>query len=192
MKKTIVGLMAIVAFVTFSCNNAEKPAEEKANTEMTENSEKAEDAKKCCDSKKMDCESMMTVDAVLENYKDMMDKDITVCGKVSHICQHGGKRMFLQAENSDDVLVITNEEAFEEDNMGKKVVVTGKIEMMEMEAEHDHGHDHAEGEEHAHDHQHQAAHNNAFVVKAMSCKVCSCKSHEEGECDKKETEETKM
>ncbi len=61
---------------------------------------------------------------------NLVDKLVTVEGTVSHICRHGGKRMFLIGENPDDnlkVLAGTAITAFDVALEGSDVIVNGYV-----------------------------------------------------------------
>lgn len=169
MKKTIFGLVTIVAFFAFSCQNADKKTEStEETTEQVSNNESADTNSNCAEHVST-CTGTMTVDSVLNSYKDLIGQEITVCGNVTHVCQHSGLRMFLAAENSEDIIIITGEEKFPEENMGQKVIVTGKVTLVE-DAPEEPKH---EGEE-INDDQHKASHKSSFVIEATECKICKC------------------
>jgi predicted peroxiredoxin len=61
---------------------------------------------------------------------ELVDKTIVLKGIVDHVCEHGGKKMFLVDENSDArVKIVPNEElaAFKQDMVGETVEVTGIV-----------------------------------------------------------------
>ena len=175
MKKTVFGLITMLAFFAFSCNNAETTNEETTEQEQTEEtSDDAEAKAGCCKDHVKTCDGTKTVDYVLANFEDMTEEEVSVCGKVTHVCVHSGKRIFLAAEESEDVIVVTSEEKFSEDLMGQKVVVTGKIALGEVEHDHD-----VADEDHIEDDQHKNAHAKTFVIEASNCKTCVCDHEEE-------------
>ncbi|MDA3911084.1 MAG: hypothetical protein PF448_06990 [Bacteroidales bacterium] len=190
MKRTIFGLITMVAFFAFSCQNAETNTDEEnqEKTEQTEDADADAEAKAgCCEEKVTNCDGTKTVDDVLANFEEMLDEEVTVCGKATHVCAHGGQRLFLTAENSDDVMIVTTEDVFSEDLIGKKLIVTGKIVIGEVE----HNHDDIAEEDHIKDEQHENALEKTFTLAANSCKTCACPGTEkEGEekapCDNKE------
>ncbi|MEA1874305.1 MAG: hypothetical protein U9N51_07760 [Bacteroidota bacterium] len=173
MKRTIFGLITMVAFFAFSCQNAETNTDEE-NQEKTEQTEEAEAEAGCCQEHVENCDGTKTVDDVLANFKEMTDQEIKVCGKATHVCVHSGQRLFLTAENSEDVMVVTTEDVFSEDLVGKKLVVTGNIVMGEVE----HNHDDIAEEDHIEDEQHENANQKTFTLAATSCKTCVCKGEE--------------
>jgi hypothetical protein len=160
--------MAMIAFLMMSCQNQEGKSEN-SETENTEavNQEKAG----CCMEHVKSCDGTMTADKVLAEFENMADQEVSICGKVTHVCVHSGKRLFIAAEESEDVVVVTSEEKFPEELLGQMVVVKGKIVLGEVE----HDHDIAE-DEHIEDEQHEKAHAKTFMVEASSCKICDCPS----------------
>jgi len=185
MKRTIFGLITMVAFFAFSCQNAETNTDEE-NQEKTEQTEDAEAKKGCCQEHVEHCDGTKTVDDVLANFEEMTEDEIKVCGKATHVCAHGGQRLFLAAEESDDVMVVTTEDIFSEDLVGQKLLVTGKIVLGAVEHNHD-----IEEDEHIEDEEHEKAHQKTFTLAANTCKTCVCtgEEKEKGEnkpCDHEE------
>lgn len=73
---------------------------------------------------------VMQAHDLLKQAADYVDKEVQVEGTVVHVCQHGGKRMFIKSEmdTTDTRLKITTGEdisAFKAEDEGSKVVVTG-------------------------------------------------------------------
>ena len=65
-----------------------------------------------------------------EKAGDYIGKTIIIRGLVDHVCEHGGKKMFLVEEESDArVKVVPNEEmaAFKQDMVGETVEVVGVV-----------------------------------------------------------------
>ena len=73
-------------------------------------------------------------------------------------------------------MVVTTNDVFSEDLLGKKLLVTGKIVLGEVEHNHD-----IDEDEHIEDEQHENAHEKTFVLEAASCKTCVCTDKEEKE-----------
>lgn len=106
---------------------------------------------------------------ILNAPANFVDKQVKLQGLVTHVCSHGGKRMFIQNQNGDLKLKATvgeNIAAFSKDMEGTQVEVIGifkeeridlnKIDEMEkelregidVEATHDHGENHDDAEQH--------------------------------------------
>ncbi|MGC9330600.1 MAG: hypothetical protein ACP5DZ_01830 [Bacteroidales bacterium] len=175
MKKLLFTL-PLLTVVFFSCQNAENKnasdTDKSCNDEQTE--QKSTKDKSDVDTGYSEtvksCDDIMTADKLFKNFESYEGKEIEVCGKITHICQHGGKRLFLGTNTNDnDVVIVTSEEEFDQNLMGKKVVITGNVKIIENDAQ-----DHEEGDEHVDDTQHKAAHDNTFVLEASKCKVCKC------------------
>jgi len=176
MKKSLLVLSAFLAIFMFSCQNGEN-SEEKSEEQKTEKKAEAENdnnESSCCSETVESCDGTITTDKLLsrfeENAEEMEGKEVSVCGKVTHVCVHSGKRMFL-GTSGEEVVIVTSEEKFPEENMGKKVVVTGKIKLVED------AHQHGEGEEDhepINDEQHKAADKSHFEIEATKCQVCEC------------------
>lgn len=62
------------------------------------------------------------------------NKDITISGKVVHVCTHSGKKMFIVGENPDIRLFITAGDdipKFPMELLGSEITVTGTLAMVE-------------------------------------------------------------
>lgn len=149
--KKVLGL-SIIAFVLFSCGTKQQ----KENQETTTNELTA-----------------ISVDKILSNTQDYVEKNVVVEGMVNHVCSHSGKRMFILGTNPDETLRITPNEkigVFEKGLEGNTVRIKGVLkeliiddeyvaqlekevaEGMDNEALHDHsGGEHDEEEESAAD-----------------------------------------
>ena len=156
MTKRVLSL-AVLALIFFACTNTNKEKEQDTN----KNAE----------------ETILTVSQVMENPDKFLDKDIVVEGMVTHVCQHGGKRLHLSESGSEMKLrVRAGEETgkFERELEGSSVKLAGKfveerideayIEKLksgQAEGEHEHqeGHENEEGEhQHGEDeHKHETA-----------------------------------
>jgi len=109
MLKKLVGVLAIVA-ILYSCGTKQKETE--CNTEK------------------------ISVQALMDSIDNYIEKDVLVCGTVSHVCSHGGKRMFLIAENPDVAIKVTpNEEigVFSKELEGSMVHVYGKVKELRID-----------------------------------------------------------
>ena len=149
--KKVWGL-SIIALVLFSCGTKQQKENQETTTDEL---------------------TVISVDKVLSNTKDYVEKELVVEGLVNHVCSHSGKRMFILGENPDKTLRITPNEkigVFEKRLEGNTVRIKGVLkeliidedyvaqlekevaEGMDNEALHDHsGGDHDEEEESADD-----------------------------------------
>jgi len=146
MKKVLT--LLLIAVVLFSCGTKKQ----KENQETTTNKLTA-----------------ISVDKILSNTSDYVNKEVMVEGLVNHVCSHSGKRMFVLGENPDNALKITPNSKigiFEKKLEGNIVIIKGVLkeliiddeyvaqleqetaENMDHEALHDHSDgDHKEEEE---------------------------------------------
>jgi RecJ-like exonuclease len=81
----------------------------------------------------------------------MVGKTVEVQGMVTHVCKHGGKKMFLMASDPDVQVKITtgeNVSAFPIELEGNTVWVKGKVEEMMVEVEEEEHEEHEMDEAH--------------------------------------------
>jgi hypothetical protein len=72
----------------------------------------------------------ISVNEFLEKADDLVGKEITIQGTVSHTCKHGGKRMFIFDDNEDNRVKIEASEtvtSFDASLEGSDVLVTGLL-----------------------------------------------------------------
>ncbi|MBS0010913.1 MAG: hypothetical protein KFF49_05865 [Bacteroidales bacterium] len=122
MIKRILGISIIMAMIAACGNTAENKSAASENE-----AGKAE----------------LTFASLTENPGDFIGKEITVEGKVVHVCMHSGKKMFIVGEDPDIRLFITAGEEvpkFPMDLLGSEIFVTGVFQKVEtgsdMEKEH--------------------------------------------------------
>jgi hypothetical protein len=163
MKKLF--FLLIPAMMLFACNNADKKTDDK-----------------CCDEKKCEqssCKDMMTVDSILANLEANVDKEVTVCGKCTHVCEHSGKNIFLTNPENEDILIIGKAgegiEEFDKDLNGKHIYLKGILRSVEVE-----GDDEAE------------VHHDITVeyyIEVSEVKECCCGDKKDSKCcgDKKDS-----
>ena len=124
MKKLF--LLIIPAMMLFACNNAEKKTDDK-----------------CCDKEKCEQTSctkdMMTVDSLLANLESYVGKEVKVCGKCIHVCEHSGKNIFLANPDDEEILIIGKAgegiEAFDKALNGKHIYLKGTLKSVEVEGD---------------------------------------------------------
>lgn len=159
MKK--VFLLLTVAVFMFACGNQAKTDAENDAT---------------ADSTNVENEEMVVIKAheLMAQAGDFVEKEVMVEGTAVHVCAHGGKRMFLVSDTTDERLKVTAGEdigAFKQEDVGGEYVVTGVVKEMKVDEEylnnwekeikeesgdehHIHDGKHGEGETH---HEHDAA-----------------------------------
>jgi hypothetical protein len=80
------------------------------------------------------------VDSFKEKAPEMVGQNVEISGMVTHVCKHGGKKMFIMDTDADVQVKITTGEniaSFPAELEGSTVWVSGIVEeiMMEMEEE---------------------------------------------------------
>lgn len=104
---------------------------------------------------------VLRVTEVMQNPEKYIDKEIKVEGMVSHICEHGGKRLHLTEGDSEEKLRVRAGKKigqFQKELEGSNISVTGKFVEERIDEEYinklrkgdvdDESHDHHAGEEH--------------------------------------------
>ena len=109
MKKVNIILIALASIMVFSsCSGNKKTDETNANTEAT----------------------YATVDEVLANAEQKIDDTILIEGLCTHICSHGGQKLFLMGDDdSNTIRVETNDVlgAFKAECVNSMIQVKGKL-----------------------------------------------------------------
>jgi len=80
--------------------------------------------------------SELTVDDLMKAPGDFVDKTVKVEGTVTHVCKHGGKRMFLIGTNPDvDIKIVTGDDAsaFDVALEGSDLIVEGIVEELRID-----------------------------------------------------------
>jgi len=103
----------------------------------------------------------LTVNELLADIENLVEKKVEITGLVSHVCEHGGKKLKLISENSEnDIHVNAGKEIteFNKNIEGSTIIVTGIVKELKIDNEYldkivaKMGEkEHAEGEEHSRD-----------------------------------------
>ncbi len=105
------------------------------------------------------------------NAESLVGKEVVIEGMVIHVCKHGGKKMFITADDPEVRIKITpgqEEESFSTELEGSEVSVRGIVEAMEVEVPAEE----AEGVEHEEDADHQNYyHKPQYSVSCLEYKV---------------------
>ena len=108
MKKIIFSLFALF-LIHYSCSNlSRKTANENLSEDLSE----------------------MTVDDFSEQIGDFVGKEVTMSGRVTHVCRHGGQRLFITGEDSSKTVRVTTGENIPEFDIsleGSMIVVKGIV-----------------------------------------------------------------
>lgn len=89
--------------------------------------------------------------SLIENPENYIGKEISVEGKVVHVCMHSGKKLFITGENPDIRLYVQAGEdmpKFPTELLGSEIVVEGTLTKAQAEGMGSGQGAHAEGEEH--------------------------------------------
>lgn len=134
---------ALFVFLIFGCNNQNKNQQAigEKSAEMV----------------------VLSVDELIENADDFVDKEVLVKGTVMHVCKQGGGRCFLMGSNENiNIRVEAGEKigAFSQDQMGSDLEITGVLRIVRTEADaHNPAREHGEeGADHKHDKEAEEAH----------------------------------
>ncbi len=102
---------------------------------------------------------VITVDELLANPEKYIENKVTVTGLVTHVCKHGGQKLFIAGEEEGiNLRINTSEEVpeFQLDMEGNTVLFTGVVKEMDeefiaqsLEEEKEHHGEDAEGHENA-------------------------------------------
>ncbi len=112
MKKLLFLLFMVVA--TVSCNYS--------GTKVAEADKMAEPA-------------IVNIEDLFTNTHEFVDDTISLKGLCIHVCKHGGKKMFLQGIDENQLVKVFAEgeiTAFEQELVGSHVVVTGLLTAAEV------------------------------------------------------------
>lgn len=100
---------------------------------------------------------VITVDELLANPENYLEKEVTITGLVTHVCKHGGQKLFIAGEQEGITLRINTSDEISEfqlDMEGNTVLFTGVVKEMDdefiaqsLEEEKEHHGEDAEGHE---------------------------------------------
>ena len=113
MKKVtvILGLFSLILFLSNGCTSKNKQQKENANLTTEEM-------------------TILSVDQILESADSLNGQLVTVEGVCTHICKHGGKKIFLMGTDDTKTIRIESTEktgAFSQNCVNSMVAVTGKL-----------------------------------------------------------------
>ena len=80
----------------------------------------------------------ITVDDFLTKTVELTGKKVQIEGTVKHVCQHGGKRLFIFGNNSDSIVKVTTGEnmaSFDVALEGSDITVIGTVEELRIDEE---------------------------------------------------------
>jgi hypothetical protein len=105
---------------------------------------------------------IVSVEEFYANPENYLNKEVTVTGLVTHVCKHGGQKLFISGSSTDNALRIDVGKTISEFDIkmeGSEAEFTGLLELMDKELV---GQSQAEHEEH---HGDEEAENGYHVMK---------------------------
>jgi hypothetical protein len=113
MKKTMVLLFSLV--VLFSCTNQTKQKKDEKSAELT----------------------VLTVDELQAQGKDLVGKEVMVKGTVTHVCKEAGARCFVMGSTEDISIRIEAGRigSFTQEQMGSDIQVRGTLKEVQLDEE---------------------------------------------------------
>ncbi len=154
MKKLLVLIVLLAALV--SCNQGEKKA---AVTDAIDETEVSA--------------SMLTVKGILESPGDYEDSEIKITGMVTHVCSHGGQKLFIIGDDPDQQLRINVGEGiaeFDKALEGSTVEFIGTFKIMEEEQTAELAKENEEKDHHTGDEAHAKAESASYFIEATEYK----------------------
>lgn len=115
----------------------------------------------------------ITVENILTAPADYAGKEVVIEGMVTHVCKHGGQKLFIINEDPEEQLRITVGEHIPEFDValeGSTVEFRGVVMVMEEEEAEAMQQDNAEQDHHTGDEAHAKAENASYYVEAHSFK----------------------
>lgn len=91
------------------------------------------------------------VNSFKENAPDMIGHSVSITGMVTHVCKHGGKKMFIMDDDADIQVKITtgdNIASFPAELEGETIWVNGMVEEMMQEVVEEEHEEHEQDEAH--------------------------------------------
>lgn len=131
MNKNIV-ILAVLLIASACANQSEKNESSANDTEIQE-------------------VSILAIDEVFASPDKYIDQEISVRGMVTHVCKHGGQKLFIATQDNPESLRINSSESIPEfslDLEGSTIIFTGTLMQMNEELSENFA---AEEEEHHHD-----------------------------------------
>ncbi|MBL7113175.1 MAG: hypothetical protein ISS19_14660 [Bacteroidales bacterium] len=108
MKKYLIGLIGLTLLLS-ACGSGDKSKTDAQNEKIIVE---------------------VTVAEFLDGAENMLDQEVAITGLVTHVCKHGGQRLFITGEDTSSTVKITTGEDIAEfsiDLEGEKIAVTGIV-----------------------------------------------------------------
>lgn len=113
MKKLLWLFLSLI--VLFSCNNEAKQKKDQKSAELT----------------------VLTVDELMAQGKDLVGKEVLIKGMVTHVCKESGARCFIMGSNEDVSIRIEAGKigSFSQEQMGSDIQVRGILQEVQLDEE---------------------------------------------------------
>lgn len=108
MRKYLIGLLGL-AFLLSSCGSGDKSKSDAQHEEII---------------------AEVTVAGFLEEAENMLDQEVAITGQVTHVCKHGGQRLFITSDDTEETVKITTGEDIAEFDIeleGDELTVIGIV-----------------------------------------------------------------
>jgi len=72
----------------------------------------------------------------LDEAENMLDQEVAISGQVTHVCKHGGQRLFITSDDTEETVKITTGEDIAEFDIeleGDKITVTGIVRELRLD-----------------------------------------------------------
>ena len=148
MKK--ITLLLAVAVMLVSCNQTDKTSAESSQNEEV---------------------VAATIEAMLANPVDYVDKEVVITGMVTHVCRHGGQKCFILAEDGETQIRINVGSEIDEFDIaleGSSVEFKGVFKVLDEVETTELQEDHESKEHHATEMAHTEAEKASYFVEARS------------------------
>jgi len=149
-------ILFLLLAVAVSCNQGDKNTAESDATPETEVAA-----------------SLLTVGQVLESPEKYKDANIKISGMVTHVCSHGGQKLFIIGDDPELQLRVNVGEGIPEFEMaleGSTVEFTGKVKILEEEITAALAKENEEKDHHTGDEAHAKAESASYFVEATAFK----------------------
>ena len=113
MKRTFLAVLSLI--VLFSCTNQSKQKKDEKPAELT----------------------VLTVDELQTQGKDLVGKEVMVKGTVTHVCKEAGARCFVMGSTEDISIRIEAGRigSFTQEQMGSDILVRGTLQEVQLDGE---------------------------------------------------------
>lgn len=160
-----VFVLILLLAVAVSCNQNDKKTAESDATPETEVSA-----------------SILTVGQVLESPEKYKDADIKISGMVTHVCKHGGQKLFIIGDDPELQLRVNVGDGVPEFDMaleGSNVEFSGKIKILEEDVSAALAKENEEKDHHTGDEPHAKAESASYFMEATAFKELAAETEVE-------------